>query len=211
MDRSLRIAAFIVILGFAALFIGFSKGFEYLSPRFDPCIVDSTVVGATNQGPVNKIRRDPNDNSQKDANDVLFKALEDNYSRYFDNIFKVVGFIIVAIGWILTSDKSRDFLQKNIVAYRVSIAAVFIIACGHAVALGFGYISSLKLVEQLREIGYLDCKYFTHYQISYIQICGSILSDTLLFTALLTILLSLQMKSAKNLNHSQKAQPSARS
>jgi hypothetical protein len=104
----------------------------------------------------------------------------------------VVGFIIVATGWILTSDKSREFLQNNIVAHRITLGATFIIACGHAIALGFGYISSLKLVQQLREIGYIDCKYFKHYQISFIQICGSVLSDTLLFTAFLTILFSLR-------------------
>jgi hypothetical protein len=199
MDRFLSITAFVSILGFAALFIGVSKGFKYLSPGHDPCREGSnynnTTIETTSQTDVNKLPADSRSDPRKDANDILFKALEDNYARYFDNIFKVVGFIIIATGWILTSDKSREFLQKNIVAYRISIGATFLIACGHAVALGFGYISSLKLIEQLREVGYIDCKYFKHYQISYIQICGSVLSDTLLFTALLTILISLRRQS----------------
>jgi len=195
MDRFLSITAFFTIVSFACLFIGFSKGFKYLRPRFDPCREDGNghpPIETTNQSSEGNLPHDSKGDPRKDTNDVLFKALEDNYARYFDNIFKVVGFIIIAIGWILTSDKSREFLQQNIVAYRITLAATFLIACGHAVALGFGYISSLNLVEQLREIGYIDCKYFKHYQISYIQICGSILSDTLLFTALLTILLSIR-------------------
>ncbi|HKC62530.1 MAG TPA: hypothetical protein VKB86_02780 [Pyrinomonadaceae bacterium] len=57
------------------------------------------------------------DDPRKDANDVVFKALEDNYARYFDNIFKTTGFIIIAIGWILTSDKSREFLERHNLAY----------------------------------------------------------------------------------------------
>src|SRR5919206_504418 len=186
------ISFFAIIVGFAALFIGFTKGFAYLNPRSDPCVERPAQPGAAENPSAKAAEESKEETRRKDANDVVAKALEDNYARYFDNIFKIVGFIIIAIGWILTSDKSRDFLEQNLVAYWVSLAGTFIIACGHGVALGFGYISSLKLIEQLNEIGYVDCRYFKHYQISYIQICGSILSDTLLFTALLTILLSLR-------------------
>ncbi|MDT4954921.1 MAG: hypothetical protein QOJ02_3059 [Acidobacteriota bacterium] len=197
MKLFISISSFVVIISFAFLFIGFSKGFGYLSPRFDPCPESSnrdSTIAVTSQNSAAKVAQDSRSDPRKDTNDLVFKALEDNYARYFDNIFKTVGFIVIAIGWILTSDKSREFLENNIVAYRISLAGTFLIACGHAVALGFGYISSIKLIEQLREIGYIDCKYFKHYQISYIQICGSILSDTILFAAFLTILLSLRRK-----------------
>ena len=191
MTLFLGVISFAVIIVFAFLFIGFSKGFEYLNPRFDPCPESSNQEGpvvVTGQNPTNQNIPPSKDDSRKDANDVVFKALEDNYARYFDNIFKTTGFIVIAIGWILTSDKSREFLEKNSLAYWVSLGGTFLIACGHAVALGYGYISSIKLIQQLREIGYIDCRYFKHYQISYIQICGSILSDSILFAALLTIL-----------------------
>src|SRR5437660_7459255 len=132
MYRALSIIAFAAILSFAILFIGLSKGFKYLSPRFDPCPDDSsgkTIIETTEKNSSGKSIEDSKEATRKDTNDVVFKALEDNYARYFDNIFKVVGFIIVATGWILTSDKSRESLQNNIVAHRITLGATFIIAC----------------------------------------------------------------------------------
>jgi hypothetical protein len=197
MKLYISIISFAIVISFAVLFIGFSRGFNYLNPSFDPCPENhnqNSAAAVTGWNSVAQPTQDTSGGPRKDASEVVFKALEDNYARYFDNIFKTVGFIVIAIGWILTSDKSREFLQTNVVAHWTAMVGTLIIACGHAVALGFGYISSIKLIEQLREIGYIDCHYFKHYQISYVQICGSILSDTILFAALLTILFSLGRK-----------------
>ncbi|PYS52315.1 MAG: hypothetical protein DMF68_01965 [Acidobacteria bacterium] len=191
MSLYLGVISFFVIITFAFLFVGFSKGFKYLNPHFDPCPESSSRRGTLiiiGQNLLSQTSLSSKNDMRKDANDVVFKALEDNYARYFDNIFKATGFIIIAIGWILTSDKSREFLERHNLAYWVLLAGTFLIACGHVVALGYNYISSIKLIQQLREIGYIDCRYFKHYQISYIQICGSVLSDSILFSALITIL-----------------------
>jgi hypothetical protein len=77
MHRVLSVIAFGAITSFAVLFIGLSKGFKYLSPRFDPCPDDSrgkTIIETTEQGSSSKLR-DSKEAPQKEANDVVFKAL----------------------------------------------------------------------------------------------------------------------------------------
>src|SRR5436190_24257161 len=43
--------------------------------------------------------------------ELLYEALKHEYTMYVDDILKTVGFLLVALGWLLTSETARKALR----------------------------------------------------------------------------------------------------
>jgi hypothetical protein len=69
-----------------------------------------------------------NYNSDKLKFDLLHEASKNNYEAWTGNVWGTVGFLVIVLGWLLTSKGSRIFLSKNNAARKVAITVVAIIA-----------------------------------------------------------------------------------
>jgi len=63
---------------------------------------------------------------------MAVQALKDLNASYVDTIGKVIGFQLVAIGWMLTSDKARSFLSSSKIANSAFLLVGFICLLGHS-------------------------------------------------------------------------------
>ena len=64
---------------------------------------------------------------------LIYDSLVDFHKAYVTNVMNTLAFIVIATGWILTSDKSRDYLSRNKTGRWVSLFVIVIIAVIHTV------------------------------------------------------------------------------
>ena len=62
---------------------------------------------------------------------ILVGALKDNHNTYLNNVWSTMGFLMLAIGWVVTSDKARNYWRSSNVARNVSLSAALIIMIFH--------------------------------------------------------------------------------
>ena len=65
--------------------------------------------------------------------DVLFGSLKDYQTGLFDGAFKFTGFLILVIGWLLTSKETRVLMAHNAAIRRLCAAAIGIGSIVYAV------------------------------------------------------------------------------
>ena len=68
--------------------------------------------------------------SKKEKFESAYEALADIYTRYLEDVMKTIVFILIAIGWVLNSEKRREAIARNKVAYYSSLrVTVFLMSC----------------------------------------------------------------------------------
>ena len=80
---------------------------------------------------------------------IAFDALKANEAAFLDTMFKATGFFLLALGWLLTSEKSRDLLGGNAVAKYAALLAILLIAATHVWVLIERYRRSLAILALL--------------------------------------------------------------
>ena len=111
----------------------------------------------------------------KEESDFAYKVLVTTYDEYTEDIFKTTGFGLLVIGWLFTSDKSRQFLQDN---RNVRITVLIAIVLMSMIILYSLYQDHKDTNEQwdlLNNAGYVPNKYFQHYRVTYKEFIGSML------------------------------------
>lgn len=84
--------------------------------------------------------------------DKLLDALITNREAYLHNFWATLGFLILAIGWFLTSKESRNFLKEHRIvrlSCSISVGLLFVI---HVLVLSHTYWLSLKLVADIKSL-----------------------------------------------------------
>lgn len=125
--------------------------------------------------------------------DLLRASLEANFNGYTKNVWGTITAVLVAIGWLLTSEKSRIFLSRNLPARRAAILATVVIFVIHGLALADIAISSnelMALVEAdpfIRQEG-LSAEYFQRFQVPWRFAAASMALDGTLFLLLIVLL-----------------------
>lgn len=133
----------------------------------------------------------------KDEFDLLYASLVDTFKGYVENVMKTLASIIIAIGWILTSESSRTFLKAQRSAYVMVLVAVLIISALHAgVSVAYYWRSRKKmdLLEGLKdgESAYVKPAYYAGYQITPLIIAVNLLMNLSLFAVLFTTIYTLR-------------------
>ena len=80
--------------------------------------------------------------------DLFYDALKDEYKSYVDDVVKSIGFLVVAIGWIMTSDGARAFLTNGQVNTVALACTVVLGACNLVIYIGH-YFRSARLKQQI--------------------------------------------------------------
>ncbi len=117
--------------------------------------------------------------------DILFGQMKANRDGYIHAIWATVGFLIMSIGWLLTSGQAGSFLHKQERARRYAHYIIQIIAILHIVTLlHYSHVSS-ALMETMRTLGYIEKNaldaYLSRYEISMINALFSTLINLTLF------------------------------
>lgn len=123
---------------------------------------------------------------------LLYESLKGIQSDYYTDVMKTLAFLIIGIGWFITSDKSRDFFRKTKVARVSSLIAVVVLGIIHIRASIDTYHLSQKKISLLSSLNYLGPDYYCHYEITTSQLVMNLLQNIALFAVLIVILYSLK-------------------
>ena len=88
----------------------------------------------------------------KDIIDLLITLLERNFDVHMNIIWATVGFLLAAIGWVITSREARAFLSGSETIRVVSIIMLALIAIIHYSLLVKTLLVSMELTAQLTSL-----------------------------------------------------------
>lgn len=125
---------------------------------------------------------------------LLHTLLIDILKTYSDNTMKTLASVIIALGWIVTSDKAREFLASEdaIFYYYLSLISILFISIIHVGASNRFYKWSQKTVEMLSRLNFAEPEYYEDYMITKPLLIGNLIMNLSLFTILFTMILSLR-------------------
>ena len=97
---------------------------------------------------------------------ILLDALKGYQASFLDSGYKTLGFMVVALGWLITSDGARKFLQAH---WHIRLAALVFLGLG-VIGYGFmayrGYALSRSVYAKLEQLNYAKREVYEHYVIS---------------------------------------------
>lgn len=133
----------------------------------------------------------------KDKFDLLYESLKDEFKGYIESLGKTWAFIVLTMGWLLTSQQSRDFLAKQRAAYWWLLMAIIVTGILHVGVCNSYYRRSQKKFNILiREFSdsdspYIEKEYYVSYKITPLMVWTNLLLSLFLFAALFMIVFSL--------------------
>jgi hypothetical protein len=126
---------------------------------------------------------------------LLHGSLKEIYGDFVADVMKTLAFLILGIGWFVTSDKSREFFRRTIYIRLASIIALVILAVIHANACLTIYALSQRIMALLGDLNYLGREYYESYEITGWLAGTNLIQNLILFIVLITILFFMKNKS----------------
>jgi hypothetical protein len=125
--------------------------------------------------------------------ELLRDSLESNFNGYINNVWGTITALLVAIGWLLTSEKSRVFLSRNPSARWTAITAALAILTIHCLTLAEVARASERLTKLILADPYfkyagLTVGYLQRIQVPWHYVLVSIALDGTLFVLLIVLL-----------------------
>ena len=110
------------------------------------------------------IRYGSNTMNQDEQIKLIIGMLKDNYSIFRENVWKLSGFGLIAIGWLMTSEHARNSLERCLPG-RVILIGTFVIAgIAHCVV---NYRMLTKTQALIKELaGKVDRSIISNYSIT---------------------------------------------
>ena len=125
--------------------------------------------------------------TKKEELEYSYKILLDSYNKYLDNVFKTIGFLIVMIGWLITSENSRLFFQENKLARNIFLGVISVMWLIHALSLIDNYREGTRIMDLIEKLDYIKIEYFDRYRPKLYKTIGSLILDSALFVLLFAI------------------------
>ncbi|RDE18002.1 hypothetical protein DV711_19165 [Motiliproteus coralliicola] len=125
-------------------------------------------------------------NFEQEALDAL-KSLQ---AEYLNSVWKTFAALMVSIGWVMSSQETRHFLEATLAVKGVAIAVVLGLALMHWLTLHDLQTKSQRIFDQILHRDELFGAVKTSYEIKRIYIYASFLINGLLYVLLLTIILN---------------------
>jgi hypothetical protein len=83
--------------------------------------------------------------------ELLYDALKHEYVVYVDDVLKAVGFLLIALGWLLTSETASKALQAPNMN-TIAACCILAVAANIAFLLIGHYIRARRLAESLTRV-----------------------------------------------------------
>jgi hypothetical protein len=132
-------------------------------------------------------RADPMTSHDEKLPDDVLQSLRDLRAMYVDNVMKTAGFALLAIGWLITSESARAYLDQESALRYVSVGAAVLFT-----ALQLGGLHDLKKsADHIGSTASAESPIVRAYLISDVRLVGSALMTAGLFALLVVIVLSI--------------------
>lgn len=130
--------------------------------------------------------------------DLTYESFKNIHGDYTVDVMKSLAFLILAIGWFVTSNKSREFFSKRR-AVRISaiVAAVALFLIHAWASISIHRLSEAKM-SLLSALNYVDPQYYDSYRITATQVVLNLVMIAGLFAVLIVILCSLKEAADKS-------------
>lgn len=140
------------------------------------------------------LSRDSVNSAAKIKFDLLHDASVKNYEAWSGNVWGTMGSLVLVLGWLLTSGKSRLYLHKNNQARNVAIVVVAVIAIINVVLNVHLAQKSAEIQNDIRENEYVIAHAFEpeHYGYYHVPYLYAVLSDILVGTVFILIIFVLR-------------------
>jgi hypothetical protein len=123
-----------------------------------------------------------------------YELHKDIFHSYVNNVMTTLGLIIIAIGWIFTSEQARLFLTENRIAFYISVFLIASIMLLHLFVSWQYHKASEINKELLVNLDYLGIEYYTDYTIKTSQFIWNCSMNTGFFLGLIFMFLSIRHK-----------------
>ncbi len=128
----------------------------------------------------------------KDKFNLAYESLKEIHNCYITDVMKTLAFLLICIGWFITSNKSREFYKNNKTVRISSIVALAVIGIIHIRDQINTYTASQHMLSDLSIMNYIDMKYYEHYEINLGQLIANAVMNAVLFGVLVLIIFSLK-------------------
>ena len=115
---------------------------------------------------------------------LLRDSLRDLSKNFANDVLKTVGSLLLAIGWLMMSEGSRDFLSQNSTARLTALVVIPVLAVTNTVWLIDRFRVSENKVDLLEGLKYLEEGYYDSDRITLVVM----VTDTILHLALFAVL-----------------------
>jgi len=123
---------------------------------------------------------------------IIHESLKDLHNEYVIDVMKTIALLIICLGWLITSDKGRDFFKKNRTA-RVSSIIILVLLCVININISIrAYRFSYDKITELSILNYIEPKYYENYEVSTELLVLNLIVHTALFALLVVILSTLK-------------------
>ena len=101
--------------------------------------------------------------TDKEAFEHLYKSLVEFYERFIDGCLKATGFFIIALGWVLTSERAHAFFVKNPEVRCLAALGALLPALAFVVLCLRLMVVMRRLGRELNALDYVPRAYYEHY------------------------------------------------
>ena len=119
--------------------------------------------------------------------ELLHNLLGDQSREYVNDVLKTIAFLLVAIGWILTSKPSREFLGSNVRAHSAGLLTVALVAVIHVALSIEKFVASQQTMKLLFDLDYFPREYYAVVQIGLPVFLANVALHIVLFGTLFVL------------------------
>lgn len=130
--------------------------------------------------------------------ELAYESMTNATREYVNDALKTIGFLLLAAGWLVSSDRSRKFLRESRRAHRAALVVVPLAAVIHVwLALGTYRLSQSK-VALLENLDYMPAQYFAEDAIRLPIFIANLALHLALFATLLVLILAVKDEAASS-------------
>ena len=89
-----------------------------------------------------------------DEIDALINVLKDIRGEFIADNLKAIGFFLLVLGWLITSEKTRAFLKENPGIRTLALLTVIVAGLTHTSYVLISFIASQRQVKWVRAFDY---------------------------------------------------------
>ncbi len=151
----------------------------------------ATVGHSAVQEPVAALEQTQSDTvSAEHKFQLLHDSLRDLSRDFANDVLKTIASLLLVIGWLMMSEGSREFLRRNLTAWRTALVVIPVVAAANTVWLIDRFRVSENKVDLLDGLNYLAEGYYASDKITPVVMATDTILHLALFAAIFGLIYS---------------------
>jgi len=131
------------------------------------------------------------DGLERDKFRLLLEQLQDNAKTFRANLWGTMGFLVLVIGSLITSQTLQSALSTSPNTAQLTFGVTFFIVVMHTLVLAGVYFRSKRIMFAMKALGYVEPKFYKYYSITLAHLSASASIDLALFVLIAIIIANL--------------------